>query len=470
MDLAGWFRRNRQISLRAGVAVLALAGLALVYLATGMPVRLVVDGQSADIRTHARTVGAALHDAGWDLSLEDRVGPPRESRVAAGMTIRLDHAYPVVVEVNGESSIVVTPETIPANILGAAGVALFPGDEVWVDGLRIADPGRDLGHSPARVRLSSGSPITLSQDGTTRTIRSGAATIGQALWEAGIVLRSADRLSPSSETPLVGPIAASLQSSRPVTIEAEGEELAAWVTANTVGHALAEAGLVPVGLDYAVPGLQDPIPEDGRIRLIRVTEQVTVEQRPLPFETTYQPLPDLEIDNQRLIEAGAYGVVANRVRIRLEDGQEVGRTVEGEWLAVEPRPEVVGYGTQIVVRTVSTSDGPLEYWRAVTMYATSYSASRAGTPVESPWYGITASGKPLTKGLVAIDRSLIPFGTRMYVIGYGYAEAADTGGGVHGRWIDLGYDEDNFVNWHQYVTVYFLTPVPSLDSIVWIFP
>jgi len=71
---------------------------------------------------------------------------------------------------------------------------------------------------------------------------------------------------------------------------------------------------------------------------------------------------------------------------------------------------------------------------------------------------------------VAIDRSLIPFGTRMYVPGYGQAEAADVGGGVHGRWIDLGYDDGNFINWHQYVTVYFLTPVPPASSIVRIFP
>ncbi len=467
MALVAWFRRNRQLSLRAGTAVSALAGLALVYLATGKPVGLVVDGQAEHVFTHAGTVGGVL---GWDLKPEDRVEPDRASRVVSGMTIRLDYAFPVVVEANGESSIVVTAETIPANILGAAGVALFPGDQVWVDGVRIADPGRDLGHRPTRVRVQSAFPVTLSQEGSTRTMRSAAATFGQALWEAGIVLRSSDRLSPPPETPLDGPIAAGLERSRAVTIEAEGQEFRAWVAADTVGGALIEAGLVPVGLDYAVPGLEEPIPQDGCIRLVRVTEQVAVEQRPLPFETTYQPLPDLEIDNQRLIEVGAYGVVTNRVRVRLEDGQEVSRRVEGEWVAVEPRPEVIGYGTQIVIRTVSTPDGPLEYWRAVTMYATSYSASRAGTPVTSPWYGITASGRPLTKGLVAIDRSLIPFGTRMYVIGYGYAEAADTGGGVRGRWIDLGYDEDNFVNWHQYVTVYFLTPVPSPDSIVWIFP
>jgi 3D (Asp-Asp-Asp) domain-containing protein len=58
----------------------------------------------------------------------------------------------------------------------------------------------------------------------------------------------------------------------------------------------------------------------------------------------------------------------------------------------------------------------------------------------------------------------------MYVVGYGRAEAADVGGGVRGRWIDLGYEDHNFVNWHEYVTVYFLTPVPPASSIVWIFP
>jgi 3D (Asp-Asp-Asp) domain-containing protein len=104
------------------------------------------------------------------------------------------------------------------------------------------------------------------------------------------------------------------------------------------------------------------------------------------------------------------------------------------------------------------------------MYATSYSPSRAGTSPDAPWYGITASGQRLRKGLVAIDINYIPFGTRMYVPGYGNAEAADIGGGVRGRWIDLGYEDSNFVNWHQYVTVYFLTPVPPAGSIVWIFP
>jgi 3D (Asp-Asp-Asp) domain-containing protein len=225
-----------------------------------------------------------------------------------------------------------------------------------------------------------------------------------------------------------------------------------------------------MGLDYSLPDVDEPLPDDGRIQLVRVREEIVIEQEPLPFETNYEPLADLEIDHQRVIEPGTYGVVINRVRVRTEDGEETGRAVEGEFVAVEPQPRVIGYGTQIVIRTLFTDEGPVDYWRAVEMYATSYSPSRAGTSPDAPWYGLTASGQPLRKGLVAIDINYILFGTRMYVVGYGHAEAADIGGGVRGRWIDLGYEDHNFVNWHEYVTVYFLTPVPPASSIVWIFP
>jgi 3D (Asp-Asp-Asp) domain-containing protein len=240
--------------------------------------------------------------------------------------------------------------------------------------------------------------------------------------------------------------------------------------ANTVAEALAELGLPLVGLDYSIPAASSPLPADGQVRVIRVNEQVLLEQRPLPFDTVYQPLDGLEIDQRQLVQPGSYGVIAEQVRVRTEDGVELGRAVEGQWIAQQPVDEILGYGTQILIRSVATADGQLEYWRAVQMYATSYSPSRAGIPADHPWFGITASGKPLVRGLVAIDRSLIPFGTLMYVPGYGFAEAADTGGGVRGRWIDLGYDDDNYVPWHQYVTVYFLTPVPPPGAIVYLFP
>jgi 3D (Asp-Asp-Asp) domain-containing protein len=51
--------------------------------------------------------------------------------------------------------------------------------------------------------------------------------------------------------------------------------------------------------------------------------------------------------------------------------------------------------------------------------------------------GRTASGLPVGIGIVAVDPSVIPLGTRMFVPGYGPAVAADVGSAVRGTIIDL---------------------------------
>jgi 3D (Asp-Asp-Asp) domain-containing protein len=51
--------------------------------------------------------------------------------------------------------------------------------------------------------------------------------------------------------------------------------------------------------------------------------------------------------------------------------------------------------------------------------------------------GRTATGMPVGQGVVAVDPSVIPLGTRLYVPGYGNGVAADVGGGIKGAVIDL---------------------------------
>ncbi|HEX9091756.1 MAG TPA: G5 domain-containing protein, partial [Anaerolineales bacterium] len=169
---------------------------------------------------------------------------------------------------------------------------------------------------------------------------------------------------------------------------------------------------------------------------------------------------DLDLDSQSIVQAGEYGLSAERVRVRYEDGQEITRTVESEWIARQPLPRIIGYGTNVVMHTTMVDGVEIQYWRELSMYATSYHPSEVGDT--------TASGLPLKKGVAAVDRSLVPFYTEMYIPGYGQAVAADIGGGVIGRWIDLGYSDSDYVPWHQWVTVYFLWPPPG--NIVWIVP
>lgn len=457
---------------QGAVLLLVVGGLVVLYRATAKPLHLLVDGEAQAVLTHARRVADILQEAGYEPAIQDRVAPGLGSLLSwEGKTIpvvQLDRARPIAIRAGGADQVLISPELVPGNLLSLAGETLFPGDQLSVNGMPLLTDGSN--GRPEHIELRGAVSIRLEEHGTPRTLFSAAPTLAQALWEAGIELFEGDRLVPAPETALNGPISARLVRSRPVQIVVGDTAIRGRTAAATVGEALSDVGTPLAGLDYALPPSNEAFPADAQIRVIRVIEQVQIEQRPLPFETLYQPLDALEIDQKQTQQPGAYGVLAERVRIRLEDGHEVSRSIEGQWVAQEASDQIVGYGTNIVIRAVATADGSIEYWRAVTMYATSYSPSRAGIAPDHPWFGITASGRPLTKGLVAIDRSLIPFGTRMYVPGYGFAEAADTGGGVRGRWIDLGYDDNNYVGWHQYLTVYFLTPVPPPGSIVYIFP
>jgi 3D (Asp-Asp-Asp) domain-containing protein len=51
--------------------------------------------------------------------------------------------------------------------------------------------------------------------------------------------------------------------------------------------------------------------------------------------------------------------------------------------------------------------------------------------------GKTASGLPVGLGVIAVDPSVIPLGTKVFVPGYGPAVAADTGTAIKGTIIDL---------------------------------
>lgn len=54
----------------------------------------------------------------------------------------------------------------------------------------------------------------------------------------------------------------------------------------------------------------------------------------------------------------------------------------------------------------------------------------------------TASGVWPRVGLVAVAPRVIPLGTRMYVEGYGFTIAADTGGAIKGQSIDVFFDTE----------------------------
>jgi 3D (Asp-Asp-Asp) domain-containing protein len=96
--------------------------------------------------------------------------------------------------------------------------------------------------------------------------------------------------------------------------------------------------------------------------------------------------------------------------------------------------------------------------RKLTMKSTAYHKSTCGKDEGDPEYGITAKGKNLVRGIVAVDPDVIPLGTHLYIPGYGCAVAGDTGGAIKGYKIDLSFDTlDEAWNWkNPIVEVYIL--------------
>ncbi len=73
--------------------------------------------------------------------------------------------------------------------------------------------------------------------------------------------------------------------------------------------------------------------------------------------------------------------------------------------------------------------------KELSVEATAYTADCAGCS------GVTATGVNLKDNpdqkVIAVDPSVIPLGSKVYVEGYGYATAADTGGAIKGNKIDV---------------------------------
>src|SRR3989304_8198371 len=72
---------------------------------------------------------------------------------------------------------------------------------------------------------------------------------------------------------------------------------------------------------------------------------------------------------------------------------------------------------EVAVTGVQTCALPI-FARTERMYATWYNAASAGKASTDPGYGITASGVPVTRGIVAVDPKVIRLGTRPYIPRY----------------------------------------------------
>ncbi len=374
---------------------------------------------------------------------------------------------------NGKITTLQTGERVPAAILAKLGITLNANDRVLINGLTIApdQPITDLLNSSRTITLQvrRAMTVTLQTPDGQKQIQSAAFTVGEALSEVYPWLYADIRYSSPLSTPVSrlqgafpwDQIPVEIKPIRSLTVSSNGQQIQLDSTARTVGEAFAEAGIPLLGLDYSVPAENEPLPADGQIKIVRVSESVLLAQKPIPFASELQASAEVPLDQTQVLQPGETGLSMERIRIRYEDGSEVSRITENETLVRPAKTRILGYGTKVEIKTAVVDGVEIRYWRAVQMYATSYSPCRSG--VDRCFPG-TSSGASLKKGIVGMRYSwyLAMGGQQLYIPGYGFATIGDVCGGCTGKpWIDLGYSDNDWQQWSSWVTVYFLAPAPA---------
>ncbi|HLS91424.1 MAG TPA: G5 domain-containing protein [Limnochordia bacterium] len=299
------------------------------------------------------------------------------------------------------------------------------------------------------VQINDEPPVTIAVSGW---------TVAHALKAAGIVLEEGDELSPPLTEKIAPGTRITIARGTRVALLVDGQRLELVIPYGTVRDALVRGEVRMGPMDRVVPVRETPLEDGMEIRVIRVTQQEVVERESIPFRTLRWADPHLAKGEERIIREGKEGILETRVLLTYENGELAHRQVIATEVVQEPVAQIIGEGTREAAKVLETATGSYRYVDVLEMEATAYYPGPEST---GQWAdGYTYTGLKAGKGVVAVDPSVIPLGTRLYVPGYGEAIAADIGGAIKGYRIDLGFDtyEEAIQFGRQKVKVYILAP------------
>jgi resuscitation-promoting factor RpfB len=377
--ISGSLRKNFTVTASSFIALSATTGFAGYEIAKD-DVTLTANGKKQEIRTHAKTVKEVLQEQNIKPRKEDRVYPSLD-----------------------------TPITDDLNI-------------VW----------------------EASKKVTLTVDGKKQEIWTTAKNVAELLNSQHIKIEKHDKIAPAPNTKIKKGMKVNIEKAFPVQLNVGGKQQQVWATSTTVADFLKQQNVKLDELDRVEPSLQDKLKENMVVKVIKVEKVTDVVEEPVDFAVVTRQDAQLPKGEQRIISPGEKGRVSKKYEVVLENGKEVSRKLIETKMIKESKNRIVAIGTKVAKsrpahtqsRSVQTvSRGQKHAAREIYVVASAYTAYCQGCSGTTRM-GINLRANPSAK-VIAVDPNVIPLGSKVYVEGYGYAIAADTGSGINGYEIDV---------------------------------
>lgn len=323
--------------------------------------------------------------------------------------------------------------------------------------------------SDLTVEIKRHCTVSVYADDESKTVSLVGATVEDAIKAAGITVGAEDTVSYPMDKALFNNMRIKVGRVVNISVAVDGETKAYKVSAENVEKALQKANVTLNEEDLVSPPKNQQVTEGMLITVKRVEIKEETVKQEIDFAAKEESDNGIYPEDSYVRQNGETGEKEILMKKYFIDGNFDREEVISEKTVKEPVDKITVKGTK--VRPVATpapstnnsssnsnsgnnSSGDIPaHSRVITGKASAYSD-----------VGTTASGKYTERGLVAVDPSIIPYGTSLYIEtsgGYsGYYTAADTGGALlSGRIlvdIWMGSDQECFNFGIQSVTVYVL--------------
>ncbi|HAH86483.1 MAG: 3D domain-containing protein [Armatimonadota bacterium] len=221
-------------------------------------------------------------------------------------------------------------------------------------------------------------------------------------------------------------------SSHLVNIISDGQSWQYISTSPTVGATLRESGVILGPKDITYPARSKRLYPNMTIRVVRVTQQTITYTEPIAYKTETK-FNMYGSAGRTVLQEGQRGEKEITKTITYRDGIAHQSKIVSAKVTKKPVMKVVSITKEALLASRSGMN-----IKSIKMAATAYDPGpRSCGPYAN---GRTATGMKAGKGVVAVDPRFIKLGTKLYVVGYGYCIAGDTGGAIKGNRIDLGFN------------------------------